>query len=1067
MKLIFILILYIFFKVKPFLSNNLSTSEYNCAYDISEFLIDTTFIFNGTYGYEFCDNKNFFCYGDSVVRINFNGSDSFGVTYLNCFKQLSYLKLDHSKMPLHFFSTNIISPINEIIINEPSNDISFSNVKLNPSIKIFNFIGKSPSTMNFNFSSFSDVQNLTIKYIGTDPNWTYYNDLTSNKTMSSWSIVSSNVPSFNLMKINFLNIFFTKQYSETSKNNYITLKDISSIKFELFNISNSFEIQFPVEIFNFERNSQEIEFSIPFLKVSNLLDFSTFTNNSGIKKLTLSNPGLNFNFNLKFPFINLKNSFSNINQFSFNNGNFNNIPNLSIFGMSISILDLSNNLINDTLPEFERSKTNLKFINLSKNNITGIIPSSWCELENINLTNNNLNGDLPLCFSCFYSINSNQFKNNPNLIVPTITNTINYCKTIPNLIFNNNDNCFYLFGLDLGSKIYFKTNQDLIFENDWEIIIPNKKFKNCINNETILNDLPKLFEFYYPSNGNNFTLSIERKNPIITEVQIPSSSSSPNNGTVIFIGSYFSYNSSIINILVNGYQCLIEISKFNYLLCKTDIDAINENKYIFSIITINEQTIIPPLTTKISFIPTIESTKIIQCNELCLENQFCANDIGKCKCLDGYFGSTCDGIVHFVSSVNSVDRLGGIVTLYGEFGPVHDNASIEIGNLLCEIIEINNFQASCRLNSFPENSLKIQLLNFTQNNLIWISNEIYQICETILNCPNDCNQFSELKSGNCNKTIGLCNCNIGWTGFDCSSNNINGNSNSSSSSIKPNTTIDNNGTTIISLDFINFQILITKLSEIKFDNSIYKTFNLSNNWNVLINNNNNNFYKFQQIIPGNRGYIEFTIEESINDKEYEFIDTKYKLEKGSIKISINITNYQFNNQLNTLQLEIESKINNNNNNNNNCNIKKESLETFNQQQLNYIIIQKDKKQLYGRFINRILSNGKPTLIDTKSIKNSDNTSITLLMSLPHCTKSCIIDPDFSALLSIDHKSSCKTDSDGNIINESDKGLPKTTIIAVVISIVGVATLFGIGLLIYRKKRVENELAIKLKNAQKK
>ncbi|KAK5576478.1 hypothetical protein RB653_007622 [Dictyostelium firmibasis] len=1039
MKFLIFIILFLFYQVNPLLTNSLSNVEYLCADSIAAiFLNGVTFPYNGSYGYEYCDNINFFCTGDSVSKISFSGLiNSFNSTYLNCFKQLSILELDNCRVSQKFFTTNITAPIKEIRLITPNSNISFSGVKLNPLVKSFNYIGKTPLNLDFDFSTFSDVQNLTIDYNGSEPNWNYYNDLTESKIMSRWSIVSANVPSFNLMNIEFLTIYFSKPYLDNSKNNYKTFKNISHVKFRLFNISNPFELVFPVDIFNFERNSQEIEFSNPFSKVSSLLDLSIYTNKSGITKLTILNPGLNFNYNGLFPFINLQNSFSNINQFTFINGNFSNVPDLSSFGGSISILNLSNNKISGTLPEFQRNLSNLKSVDLSKNSITGTVPKSWCELELVDFTYNNFSGNIPFCYSCFSLITRVLFVGNPNLNIQQTT-----CLTSPNLIFDENEGCYYLFGSDLGSGVYFKTNQHpMVSDYEWKVVIPNRKFVNCIGVDFGI--APTLFEIYYSSNGNNYTLSSESINPKITQVQIPQVFT--NTGTVIFIGSYFSYNSSIISININGYSCEPQITQFEKLSCIVSISALNETKQIIAIVKIGD------LSTQVTFNPTVEINNIIGCAISCNSNQFCSNDVGICKCLEGYFGSTCDGVVHYVTSVESVERKGGMIRLYGEYGPIHNDVTIKVGKLDCDNITIiNNNQVLCMLGSFPPNASQFQTLNFTQNNIIWISDDIYQIRETIINCLNDCNEFSSLKSGSCNKSTGICDCKLGWIGFDCGSN----------ATSNVNNTIDNNGTTTISYDLTKFQVSITKLIEVKYDNTIYKTFDLLNNWRLL--SKNNNILSFQQILEGNKGTVQFIWEEAINDKEYEFLGTKYKLDKGSIKISINISNYQFNSELNTLQLEIESKVNNETNQKD-CNSQTQSLDTFNQQQLNFISIQKDKKQLYGRFINKVSSNGRPTFMETKATKNNDNSSVTLSMSIPHCTKSCIIDPDFSVLLDVDHKSSCEIDN-GN--QSTSDGVPTTTIIAVIVSVVGAATLFGIGLLIYRKTKIENQLAVKLKNIKK-
>ncbi|KAN0036085.1 hypothetical protein ACTA71_005385 [Dictyostelium dimigraforme] len=111
--------------------------------------------------------------------------------------------------------------------------------------------------------------------------------------------------------------------------------------------------------------------------------------------------------------------------------------------------------------------------------------------------------------------------------------------------------------------------------------------------------------------------------------------------------------------------------------------------------------------------------------------------------------------------------------------------------------------------------------------------------------------------------------------------------------------------------------------------------------------------------------------------------------------------------------------------------------------LNYITIKKDAKVLNGRFLDRIESDSKSTFMQTVLISKS-NDSIMVGMNLPHCTKKCLLDPDFSVLISPEFIDEC-----GN--NKKDSWfLP----VVVVVPIIGFTLIVAVAFIIYKRKYVE-------------
>ncbi|KAN0004444.1 hypothetical protein ACTFIZ_010607 [Dictyostelium cf. discoideum] len=224
-----------------------------------------------------------------------------------------------------------------------------------------------------------------------------------------------------------------------------------------------------------------------------------------------------------------------------------------------------------------------------------------------------------------------------------------------------------------------------------------------------------------------------------------------------------------------------------------------------------------------------------------------------------------------------------------------------------------------------------------------------------------------------------------------------------------NTTIDSNtGNTNITNQQTNYQILITKLIEIDFNGNQINEYLLLNKWSI-ISNISKTVYTFIQSIQNDQCNITYTIEEINKDRDVTFAGINFKLTSGSVKMTVSIENYQYSSNLNTLQLQMKSSVNEiqTNHEMNNCNDGQIEINSAPNQDnsLNYITIKKDAKVLNGRFIDRIESDGISTFMQTVLISKS-NDSIIVGMNLPHCTKKCLLDPDFSVLISPEFIDEC-------------------------------------------------------------
>ncbi|KAM9968217.1 hypothetical protein ACTFIW_002653 [Dictyostelium discoideum] len=400
--------------------------------------------------------------------------------------------------------------------------------------------------------------------------------------------------------------------------------------------------------------------------------------------------------------------------------------------------------------------------------------------------------------------------------------------------------------------------------------------------------------------------------------------------------------------------------------------------------------------------------------------------------------------VHYITSVIPCTIDGGEVSIIGWFGNGALSLTsfiVSIGVLDCIVTSINQTVITCNVGA-GKGTKDIKIINSVHPNIIFIGYGLFNYQNLIKTCPNDC---TSPKNGKCNSNTGECECNDPFKGFDCSSN-IDITTPSTNSTIDKDTggaTIGNQNT--------NYEISILSLNEISIDGStIIKSHPLRGNWS---NDNketkttpDSNIFIFSQKLINNTCTINYTIEEvKLKDKSFTFGTTTFTVEKGSIKLSVLIKDYQYQSSLNTLQLIFYSGAVDTNDDDDDCNKKETTINTSNlnnQQNLNYIQISKNSKTLVGRFINQVIADSRPTFMSSTIINDNNKSSIKIGLNLPHCTHECLIDPDFSVLVNSDFKESC------------DKSQKNKWIIpvSVVVSVVGFSIIITISIIIYIKHK---------------
>ncbi|EGC35684.1 hypothetical protein DICPUDRAFT_33021, partial [Dictyostelium purpureum] len=177
---------------------------------------------------------------------------------------------------------------------------------------------------------------------------------------------------------------------------------------------------------------------------------------------------------------------------------------------------------------------------------------------------------------------------------------------------------------------------------------------------------------------------------------------------------------------------------------------------------------------------------------------------------------------------------------------------------------------------------------------------------------------------------------------------------------------------------------------------------------------------------------------------FSFAGNQFTIIKGGLKLSLSIKDWLFQSNLNTLQVQMSSDIqidtnrdNKCNNDNNDAEIESSSNNNYLSNNINYLKITKNNRILYARFQDIMLSDNRPTTILAKLI-SSDKSSVRIGLNLPHCSD-CLIDPDFSLLVSTDYKFECK--------EKSKKWIIAVSVILGVVAFVAIA----IGLYVALKK----------------
>ncbi|KAM9996931.1 hypothetical protein ACTFIZ_001865 [Dictyostelium cf. discoideum] len=891
----------------------------------------------------------------------------------------------------------------------------------------------------------SYISSKTINFNLYGGNVNFIADAPMPKHLQNLILKTKNIPDFKNFVLEGLFILIDKDFNTSSLSYYNTIgaKSISLMTNNELNLPCEFLGDRLVSNDNNYRDSFENGFLAPINNEP--IDLAKLN----YIKLELRNVGPLFNIQQ-----NSKNVFpiktgNNTVYLKFNNGNISQIHPLSQFGNAAYISVVNSSIAGDLGPYEPNNGLTRRLYDFANNFITGTIDPSWCNSLLI-VKNNRMNGTIPSCFTCYFNFPINvvsspsaetyyegfQGNNFDNLDLNI------KCTTFAPQIERIQDRTLHIFGNDIGFDCSFYKINDIGECNSFKIIEFGKSYE-CLSSLSFKDSKYIKINFKYPFDKDYYFPLIKRS-PIISSVNFLNNNNLQVNGS--YFSSYLGHVSQIISISNLIFEILDSSDFFTIQAIPIQtvpiekLENSNSNTNTFDLLTLTTNSKI----TRVYINSSSINDKV--CKNDCTDNDhgICNLYLGTCVCLDDFVGDDCSLLNFFITSVQPSTTNGGEAIFFGSFLEPTNNISLTIGGIDCPITFNSSDTIKCIAQ--PGNGIKTVILKL--NNKIFTGVDIYKYIELSIPCPNKCSN-----NGYCNSTTGICKCNKGFTLYDCSAliNTDNGSGNNNNGGGGTNTTIDpGTGSTNITDSQTHFQIYLKSLIEVDINNNEVKSYSLLKNWIFNKTENEiepNKYILKQQLVnntsPNSNGcIITSTIEEikDKNGKEFTFAGTSFIVSSGSIKFTISIANYIYQSNLNTLKLELISSVDKIDKINN-CNSKDTEIDTTNVNDLstfNYIKISKNNKIFSGRFINKVLSDGRSTFFTTNA--RNDSNSIIVSLNLPHCINECLIDPDFSVLISNDFKSECDDDSSRKWF------LP----VVIIVPILGSTLLFIVFFILYKK-----------------
>ncbi|EGG17435.1 hypothetical protein DFA_08430 [Cavenderia fasciculata] len=416
---------------------------------------------------------------------------------------------------------------------------------------------------------------------------------------------------------------------------------------------------------------------------------------------------------------------------------------------------------------------------------------------------------------------------------------------------------------------------------------------------------------------------------------------------------------------------------------------------------------------------TALTTPYMTCMESACQAHGTCEINGGCVCKTGYYGVNCTMGYPKLSSGSYVDdtlEKKRIISLFGDFSVTPTNVAISInGTWTCTPVLTQQLTINCSIGLIPTTiglvSVGISVNGssaFAKDFILFrhipsipsSSSSSEQSSDSsnsdstevpINQCPNNCFGHGECINSKCK-------CFEGYNVQDnCLTKIINNNT------ITPNTTAP---TTSFDIDGVDFQFEIVAIQEIDGENNIVQEL-LTDKWNATIYNDTQTTTVNYQLNATKKtlSMVSATISFSSQPRDIPFGLETLHINANSIKVSVNISDWQYQSFLTTLRVIFKTTLSKDQSFEFDCQQQQIDSLQFDQlsSSIQYLRVVKDNIQFTGRFIDYVLSDGRPSfsktylINQTQSTDDEDQITILIGISTPQC-QSCILDPDFTPLL---------------------------------------------------------------------
>ncbi|EGG17239.1 hypothetical protein DFA_08229 [Cavenderia fasciculata] len=695
-------------------------------------------------------------------------------------------------------------------------------------------------------------------------------------------------------------------------------------------------------------------------------------------------------------------------------GKLQSIPNVP-FPAKAKIFNFDRNILTGSLPTnlFQNNPKTLQLIVGNNLGIGGLIPDEYCSIASLNIRNTSFTvTDIPPCFWCYSP--------QPVLSTTLVKPTDFVCDVI---IDNYNVNSVQGLYTVSGDRLGWGTNVVGLVSVDR----PNKQM-TFQNNNYANGILEQNITISFLAGNPNFTKTITVTEIGFNPLDISLYNFNVNEWMVNITFDYLNTDYLPSNISINGQHLCLQTKHIDKSMSCLVNNLPIGNHTIFisnSFVTTNSSIIISKgtIVTSISLEPlTYPPNNLI---------------------LNGYFGE----------NVN----VGG-----GNYVSIVNINSTESFN--CSITQATSDFIKCQFDQTPLPGpsslyLVVENGNYSSNSLLYIpypipSNSI----DNCINRTNNCNNH-----GTC--VNGQCVCDQGYFD-DCKLQGVN---------VPPQIEfIENEINPSAIFQYFNYSFAFNMMSiqELDIDDQVVMELP-SVNWTMIEKSNNNvKTLDYRLVVPEYPQLILLsTIEFSNSPRTIVFGGDNIELAGGSIKMSVNITNWPFQNLMSHLRILFTTTINNQQDIVG-CDDSINPIESLensaNDGNLQYLRVVQDDIQFFGRFLSFSVSDGRKTYSKTEVsnlTRTNDKESVaTIGISLPQA-KIILMDPDFSALL-IDRSSYGYGDSCGGGDGDEDKSTQWKLIVGVVMGVVGASSLIVLTYIIAKKqtsfKILQNSVGTKLR-----